>query len=341
MSAEIGTKKWLDILDYLKGVSILSIILLHSFQLVDLPPLGKKLIQFGGTGIHVFIFVSGFSLYLSHLSKPLSFWLFIKKRFLKIYIPVILSVSIIALVSLTVPLYSSSLYAYLGHIFLYKMFDERIMGSYGYHFWFISLIISLYLVFLPIVKAKDSLPTRIFIVLSFVISLTWSLLIISIGKQEIRIWNSFFLQYLWEFCLGICLADLYKKKNMKFWSQKLITTLITAVVSLILYAVLPLKFGSVGKVLNDIPALVGYMSLSIFVYNANLPFVNQFFTYTGKISFALYLFHMLFLQTATYFTAQFQIEFNLLIVIIAFSANYLISIYVHALLLKLYKALNV
>ncbi|MVM37885.1 acyltransferase family protein [Spirosoma sp. HMF3257] len=340
-SAKIDTKKRLDVLDYLKGVSIVSIILLHSFQLVDLPPLGKILIQFGGTGIHVFIFVSGFGLYLSHLSKPLSFRPFIKKRFLKIYIPVILSVSIIALTSLFVPLYVSSLYAYLGHIFLYKMFDEHIMGSYGYHFWFISLILCLYLAFLPIVKTKDRLPGHLFIVLSFVISLSWSALVISTGKEKIRIWNSFFLQYLWEFCLGIYLADLYKKKNSAFWDQKSITLLMASVVALILYALLPPKFGSVGKVLNDIPALVGYIGLAIFVYNANLPLVNQFFTYTGTISFALYLFHMFFLQIATYIKVQFQMEFNLLTVIIAFSVNYLISIYVHALLLRLYKVLKV
>ncbi|GAB3958469.1 acyltransferase [Spirosoma harenae] len=340
-SAIVGTKKRLDVLDYLKGVSIVSIILLHSFQLVALPPLGKKLIQFGGTGIHVFLFVSGFGLYLSHLAKPLSFGSFIKKRFLKIYIPVSLSVTVIALISLALPLYRSSWYAYLGHLFLYKMFDERIVGSYGYHFWFISLILSLYLAFLPILNAKDRLPTRLFIGLSFVISLAWSALIISIGKESVRVWNSFFLQYLWEFCLGIYLADRYKKKQFEFWNQPSVTLLLTSGVALLLYAVLPPTFGSVGKVLNDIPALVGYMSLAIFVYNTHLPFLNRFFTYTGKISFALYLFHMLFLQMATYIAARFQMEFTWLMVAISFGGNYLMAIYVYALLVRLYKVIKV
>ncbi|GAB3807603.1 acyltransferase [Spirosoma humi] len=331
----------MDVLDYLKGVSIVSIILLHSFQLVALPPLGKKLIQFGGTGIHGFIFVSGFGLYLSHLSNPLAFWPFIKKRFLKIYLPVSLSVTVIALISLGLPLYHSSLYAYLGHLLLYKLFDERIVGSYGYHFWFISLILSLYLVFLPILEAKDRLPTRLFIGLSVGISLVWSALIISIGKESVRVWNSFFLQYLWEFCLGIYLADVYKTKQIGFWNQPSVTLLIISIVALFLYAVFPSTFGSVGKVLNDIPALVGYMSLALLVYTTHFPFLNRFFTYTGKISFALYLFHMLFLQMATYITARFRLEFTWLLVVIVFWGNYLLAIYVHGLLLRLYKVLKV
>ena len=31
-----------------------------------------------------------------------------------------------------------------------------------------------------------------------------------LGKSDVRVWNSFFLQYLWEFVLGMYLAKCYK-----------------------------------------------------------------------------------------------------------------------------------
>ena len=134
-------------IDFLKGYSILTIVIFHLGQALKLPTLMAQLINFGGTGVHTFIFVSGFGLYLSHLRKPLSYKVFLRKRFTKIYLPYIVVVAFSALVSLFIPVYNNSLYAFLGHVFLFKMFDEAIIGSYGYQFWFISTIIQLYLLF--------------------------------------------------------------------------------------------------------------------------------------------------------------------------------------------------
>lgn len=41
------------------------------------------------------------------------------------------------------------------------------------------------------------------------ISLLWSTIVGLTGHAEERVWNSFFLQYLWEFCLGMKLAEWY------------------------------------------------------------------------------------------------------------------------------------
>ena len=44
---------------------------------------------------------------------------------------------------------------------------------------------------------------------AFLISLLWGMLTVLLKTNDMRIWNSFFLQYLWEFILGMKLAEIY------------------------------------------------------------------------------------------------------------------------------------
>ena len=135
--------KKLDVVNFLKGFSILTIVLMHYLdRLEGLPNVFYYAIDFGGSGVHSFIFLSGFGLALSHYNRPINNWLiFYRKRLLKVYIPYSIFVIFIACFNLFIPLYKDGLYALLGHLFLYKMFDNSIMTSYGYHLWFISTII--------------------------------------------------------------------------------------------------------------------------------------------------------------------------------------------------------
>ena len=45
--------------------------------------------------------------------------------------------------------------------------------------------------------------------ISLLISLVWATVTTYLGIDDERIWNSFFLQYLWEFVLGMWLAKIY------------------------------------------------------------------------------------------------------------------------------------
>jgi len=61
--------------------------------------------------------------------------------------------------------------------------------------------------------------------LPFVISIAWGTLVGILCYEEMRPWGSFFLQYLWEFCLGMWIAErifkgrqnLVDVKEMKWW----------------------------------------------------------------------------------------------------------------------------
>lgn len=107
-----------ELIDFLKGFSIFTIIIFHLLQDVADSGLFVNAISFGGTGIHAFILLSGFSLYYSYLNKPLSYIQFLQRRFGKIYLPYIIVVAISALLSFWLPLYQNTWYSFLGHVFM-------------------------------------------------------------------------------------------------------------------------------------------------------------------------------------------------------------------------------
>jgi len=312
--------KRLEIVDFLKGYSIFTIMIFHYLQHFQLPNPFNKLIFFGGTGVHLFVLLSGFGLYLSFLNKPLSYPVFLKKRIVKVYIPYIIVVLISALISVFIPIYQNSLYALGGHIFLYKMFDENIIGSYGYPLWFISMILQFYLTFNMVVWIKSKLKNGHFLILSLIVSLCWTTVVFVLGKGDERIWNSFFLQYFWEFSLGMVIADKISK-NEKLIGRKInnLHLLIIGLLNCLIYGYLALKAGSVGKLYNDVFALSGYSLLAIFFFNLKIKPINQFFLFFGKISFSVYLLHILIITTlSTLFynlNANYLVIFSIILII--------------------------
>ena len=74
-------------------------------------------------------------------------------------------------------------------------------------FWFLSTLSQFYFLFVPLCYVKKKLGSNLFFVCSLILSLVWWVITAVLGINEIRIWGSFFLQYLWEFSLGMVLAD--------------------------------------------------------------------------------------------------------------------------------------
>jgi peptidoglycan/LPS O-acetylase OafA/YrhL len=302
--------KKIEVIDFLKGYAMLSIVVYHFGQAMNLPPIPARMINFGGTGVHTFIFVSGFGLYLSHLRKPLSFSQFLTKRFAKIYIPYIILVSASALLAFVVPIYTNSAYAFFGHVFLYKMFDDDIMSSYGYQLWFVSTIIQLYFVFPILVRIKERLGDWSFVMIGLGISITWGIFVVSTYRAGMRIFNGAFFLYLWEFMLGMVLAEKFFVKGYEFWKMKTVYLVVLSVVGIAGYVVMGITLGAYGRLLNDVPALVGYTCLSILLYRCSFAVLNSFILFTAKISYPLYLVHVLILITVIYVMRSYGSTFS-------------------------------
>ena len=135
----------IEFLDFAKGCAMLSIVLYHYFR-GFFPGIGDKIVMAGGAGVHLFLILSGFGLALS--GRQLSVSAFYRKRFSRVLVPYFLAITLIFLINLFLPLYpDAGLYAYLGNILFFKMFDESIINSFGGHFWFLSTIIQFYLAY--------------------------------------------------------------------------------------------------------------------------------------------------------------------------------------------------
>lgn len=139
-----------NIINYLRGISIFTIVVMHLCQGYSSGVLNKAL-AFGGAGVHVFILCSGFGLYLSYLRKPLGYGDFLKRRFGKVWIPYAIAVMLWGL-WLLASKGAFPLREVLSHLLLYKMFSVELDTSLCHPYWFISTIMQFYLAWPLIVR---------------------------------------------------------------------------------------------------------------------------------------------------------------------------------------------
>lgn len=158
-----------DIVTFLRGFSIMTIVLMHLMQvhMGYLPQWVLRAASLGGTGVHVFFLCSGFGLYLSYRHKELGYFEFLKKRFLKVYIPYILVVILCFFIPV-IKVGGNRLVALLSHVSLLKMFMPQYDESFG-PYWFISTLFQFYFLFVPLCYAKKKLGTNLFFVCSLIL----------------------------------------------------------------------------------------------------------------------------------------------------------------------------
>lgn len=243
-------------------------------------------------GVHVFFICSGIGLYISYLKKKVNYISFIKKRFYKIYIPYI----IVIIISFFLPwirVEKSRPVALLSHIFLFKMFIPQYESSFGMQFWFISTIIQLYFLFIPMCIFKEKLNNNKFFFSIFMsLSISWWIICYFLHVADNRVWNSFFLQYIWEFALGFIIAEKFYQGHIFKISKNYLFFI--AILGIGLQATLAIISDSL-KLFNDIPAVLGYSSLALWFMEFNI--IKYFFQKISTFSYELFLVHILVIDT--------------------------------------------
>ena len=297
-------------IDFARGYAMFTIVCYHALQRAGLPLLWQKAIVFGGTGVHLFFLLSGFGLGLS--GDRIEAGAFYRRRLVKVWLPYVLALTISLLVAIFFQLFPDGFDAWLAGAGLYQMFSERYIESFGGHFWFVSAIMQFYIAFPALLWLKSKLGNRRFLLTALGLSIGWWLLVYFAGKSHLRVWNSFFLQFLWEFALGMMLAGRYKQGKLnpsplrkRWWLSLPAGLLFTGIM-----VCMVLKMGDAGKVFNDIPALAGYGALCYFVHESGrhfFPFVVRFFLWLSGFSYSLYLVHVLVLEAYLRWLQQYGI----------------------------------
>lgn len=138
-----------------------------------------------------------------------------------------------------------------------------------------------------------------------VVSLLWSTTVGLLGLEEERPWGSFFLQYLWEFALGMWIAERCMKGDVKgerlmdIQAYKWWWLMVGAIGGMGLSALMAWN-GGVLKLYNDIPSLIGYLSVALLIYKIGIKVVNRSFEWANGFSYELYLLHSLVFDVTAY-----------------------------------------
>lgn len=328
-----GGQQRYTLIDFAKGFSILTIVIMHLLQsyVTELPELLKTALSLGGTGVHIFIFCSGFGLYLSHLKNPLSYKLFMKKRFSKIYLPYIVVVFICFFIPQTYT-GNNRVAALLSHIFLYKMFIPEFEESFGGQLWFISTIIQFYFAFKILCRLKRSLKRSVFNTICMGISIIWWIVTAQTGLYAERIWGSFFLQYIWEFGLGMSCAE-YLDEGKDICIRKWVIYIV-AIVGIGLEGILALA-GGFFKNFNDIFAFLGYGSVVLILYCFNCELIKKSILKISSVSYEWYLVHMI-VFTLIFIVCPANIYLQMIFGVVAFFASFAIAEGYHWIINKVY-----
>ena len=136
-----------EVTEDLKGFGILAVVFSHiGYFLSTDDKFLFPLSILAGVGVNLFLFVSGFGLTISALSKPLCIFGFYKKRLLKLFIPMWFTITVFILADYlfygqTFPV-SSLIQNYLGFFPQADIFTD--LDS---PLWYFTLILFFYLIF--------------------------------------------------------------------------------------------------------------------------------------------------------------------------------------------------
>ena len=291
MTIKGGYRKY-DEVSFLRGFAITSVVLMHLIQVYwndgNIAPWLRFASALGGTGGHVFVFCSGFGLYLSYLHHPVTFGEFMKRRFLKIYVPYLIFLLIHSFLPHWGTDTETQIRYLLSHVFLYKMFYEKYICSFGLQFWFISTIIQLYFLFIPLCRLREKTSLKTMVLTSLAVSLFWWTVMYLTGREALRIWGSFCLEYIWEFALGMAAAEYMMNREeaqIPAWGLP-----VAAVCGLGLQVLMQIQ-GGILRAWNDIPALIGYASMVLLLFRYGKHILRPIFLRLDKISYEIYLVH--------------------------------------------------
>ncbi len=279
--------------------------------------------------MHVFILCSGFGLFLSYKKRALTYFGFLKRRFGKVYFSYI---TVVLLTFVWISLTEKRLpwYQLASHVFLFKMFSPSLDESMGVQMWFISTIIQFYLVFYLLCQIKaiahQSLRSSdtVLLIACFCCSMLWLAVVYLTGHNGDRNWSSFFITYLWEFYLGMYIAQYYYDHGrLPLIEVSYIKLLSCFLIFFAIYIVLSTS-GSIIRVFNDPFSLGAYLSLALLVYRSPLGLINHFIKRVSKYSYELYLLHILIFSICFYYLSEINLTLSVVVSLaVAFTASYL------------------
>lgn len=290
------------------GIAALGILLVHSISIIEYPSAIRQLCSYGGTGVYIFVLLSGIGLYFSIKKseeksgedyKKADFY---KKRFVRILIPY-------------------ALIAGVWYGIKYFIFEHDILG-FLYEFstlsfwteckgaWYIAMLIPLYLIYPFFHNWAEKGNRKIKILSSIFIIFLLSVFVFVYDSSLYTHFSQVFNSYI-VFLIGSYIAeDVYNYKG-----KNIIVMMICFCIFIAKSLVVQLK--NIELVSSVSFALLGVVFAVLFAWFLNfinLKFINRLFRFFGKYSLELYLTNIFLIQAYSYFDLEknfSKIEFGL------------------------------
>lgn len=267
---------------------------------------------FGSYGVQIFIFLSGYGLYLSFKNRPAPWFRFVVGRAAKLWCLLVVAL-IIQLV--TNVLTYQTIDAKLMLSFLYKFLFVHILipgegMSYNGPLWFVGCIMQLYILFPFIYRMMEKYGLKAFLIIC---AFSYSIIYLSVyGIFSPN--NVFILQnfpgHLPEFCLGVLLAQ---KSGMEIKRIYLFTSIVVFFAGAFLKPLFPFAFIAFSFMVFCLYQMVQRSD--------NDGFFGRMFAYFGGISMLLFATHGNIRWTFVVLTQKHDNAAMTLLIAVAFVAS--------------------
>lgn len=350
----MGIVKHIDKIDFLRGVAILLVFLYHSQlclfpdfsiyyssnNLIDLKGLKSILlfilpVNYGWSGVSLFLLISGYLIHLGFLNNPKGFNVkeFYIKRFCRIYPPYIIVLFFIVITT------SGFFYMFtkkgiidiISHVLLVHNLSDSTYFSINPSFWSLAMEVQLYLIYpiLLILRNKWGITRTFFIIFSFAILwLIVGLFLPGNIVKSISYYSSVFTNWFIWAC-GALIAENQLINKFIFNKNKLIIAISSYFLFLICKCCV--YTDGVGYLFMLI-GLIAFFEWSIYTSFKFNSYIFKIISLIGLCSYSIYLIHQSYLKKLFDFLsiiyinhAKLKMAFVPLIVLLAFVIIFFIS----------------
>ena len=321
-------KQKLFVPDFIKGIAILWVVVFHLFKgfpaVFQADSFGVydtyyRLMMHGALGVDLFVILSGFLLTRSIMAKKTVNWnIFLKKRFLRIFPLYWFAIAVLVILDFSIGSENATfnLASIFYHILGVQGFTQYIFDMEG-AWWYITLIIQLYLIFPVFCWLNEKLSSKYLLVV---------IVVVSIGARFVPLANvngnySLFA-FLVDFYLGIVVArefspDLQCTLNA-FGKLYCLISLLAFLISLYMESISVFSYGyGLFRPIVSFGIFLTLSSLGTYLRGTRLRKICEVFLLYGKHSYAIYLFHRIFIYKYITLSAVFLMPFFQVVVFVA------------------------
>ncbi len=284
----------------LKGYAILGIVLYHWFDYYNSYGMVANL---GGQGVHIFIILSAFGLTLSYENTCIGWLAWYRKRLSRIIIPYYLSILFVVFSIFVFGLAAGDIYRYLelselnyktllASILFYRAFIDKYVLAINSPWWFVITILQLYLVF-PLVYRFVKKHGSTALLITLLLTCGYEAFYAIILKSNSAVFSKLFMAYLFEYSVGIYIANVYINNTDIFGKYTVGKKPLMFGLAMEAIGIGLVFYGTAGLAFNDIFNAVGYfvIALNLCSWLHKYKVIWYLLGWLGRYSMPIFLLH--------------------------------------------------